>query len=155
MFNAFLSNFMYKHVHSQYGENNVCNWNVNHAALRCSMHSCLILCISMSRCLNMCSTIETVSFFNEHESLLFRNMVDKLHDYQGLVGRFHNLRDTVRSRWCAWRESRCQQDNFGRSNFPLGLFNRQPPKQEEEEKQKKDIDEFSHVNRWVTGREEI
>lgn len=77
-------------------------------------------------------------------------MADKLHDYQGLVGRLHTLREAIRSRWCAWREPKCEQDSFGRSN--LGLFSRKPPKQEQD-KQDKDVDEYSHICRRKTRGE--
>lgn len=36
-------------------------------------------------------------------------MVDKLHEYQGLGGRFHEWRDNIRTRYTTWREENAQQ----------------------------------------------
>ncbi|PSN44819.1 hypothetical protein C0J52_17172 [Blattella germanica] len=78
-------------------------------------------------------------------------MVDKLHEYQGLVGRLHTLRTRASARWCAWRESRCQQqEGYGGRNFPLGLFSRKPPKQEQPVQQNDFLEEYTHIYRSKT-----
>lgn len=32
-------------------------------------------------------------------------MVDKLHDYQGPAGRFHTIRDNIKTKFANWREN--------------------------------------------------
>lgn len=36
-------------------------------------------------------------------------MVDKLHEYQGFSGRFHEMRDNVKSQYTSWREENQQR----------------------------------------------
>lgn len=38
-------------------------------------------------------------------------MVDKLHEYQGVSGRFHEWRDNVKGQYTTWREEN-QSQNF-------------------------------------------
>jgi hypothetical protein len=49
-------------------------------------------------------------------------MVEKLHNYQGFLGRLHAWREDVREKWCAWREEHSGYQEGHDSGFPLRLF---------------------------------
>lgn len=68
-------------------------------------------------------------------------MAEKLHEYQGFVGRLHTFRETVSTRWQEWKEKRKQQ-----RNLPLGLLGRShgvPPPAQNGEPQY----DYSHIYR--------
>ncbi|XP_046740882.1 proton-associated sugar transporter A isoform X1 [Diprion similis] len=73
-------------------------------------------------------------------------MVDKLHEYEGLAGRIHGVRDKVGEKWNGWKE--------WKQSIPLdqgleGVLNhlRGPPKLE------KTLDDYSHIYRKKTRGE--
>lgn len=75
-------------------------------------------------------------------------MVDKLHEYEGLAGRIHNVRDKVKERWDIFKE--------WKNSVPLdqglpGVLNhlRGPPKLE------RTLDDYAHIYRKKTRRELI
>ncbi|XP_011867373.1 PREDICTED: proton-associated sugar transporter A-like [Vollenhovia emeryi] len=67
-------------------------------------------------------------------------MVDKLHEYEGLMGRIHGVRDTIRERWGVWKE---WKDNLNLDQGLDGLRHhlRGPPKLE------RTLDDYSHIYR--------
>jgi hypothetical protein len=74
-------------------------------------------------------------------------MVDKLHHYQGILGRLHTLRDGARAQWCTWIEERRDQEGFG-NGFPLGFFGRKPPRNESQRSSPgPEATEYSHIYR--------
>ncbi|XP_030747732.1 proton-associated sugar transporter A [Sitophilus oryzae] len=62
-------------------------------------------------------------------------MTEKLHEYQGLVGRFHQVRDDIKEKFIAWKE------------------NRKAPHQQKEETD--DLDDYSHIFRKKSRKELI
>ena len=78
-------------------------------------------------------------------------MVDKLHNYQGFVGRLHTWREVAREHWCAWREEYCQDQEGQDRGFPLRLFCKKPPKREPQQESPvgRDALEYSHIYRQV------
>ncbi|KAL6260325.1 hypothetical protein P5V15_007856 [Pogonomyrmex californicus] len=73
-------------------------------------------------------------------------MVDKLHEYEGLTGRIHGVRDTIRERWCVWKE---WKDSLNLNQGLDGLRNhlRKPPKLE------RTLEDYSHIYRKKTRAE--
>lgn len=67
-------------------------------------------------------------------------MVDKLHEYEGLMGRIHGVRDTIRERWSEWKE---WKNNLNLDQGLDGLKHhlRRPPKLE------RTLDDYSHIYR--------
>lgn len=67
-------------------------------------------------------------------------MVDKLHEYQGLTGRFHGFRDKIQEKWSGWKE---WKDEIPTDKGISGIFNhlRGPPKLE------RSLEDYSHVYR--------
>lgn len=86
-----------------------------------------------------------ISFFyrciHKHSAFPLCKMAEKLHEYQGFVGRLHTFRETVSTRWQEWKEKRKQQ-----RNLPLGLLGRShgvPPPAQNGEPQY----DYSHIYR--------
>ncbi|GFG36627.1 hypothetical protein Cfor_04112 [Coptotermes formosanus] len=76
-------------------------------------------------------------------------MVDKLHNYQGFLGRLHTLREGARDQWCAWREEHCGYQEGQERGFPLRLFCKKPPKREQQQDSPvgRDALKYSHIYR--------
>jgi len=64
-------------------------------------------------------------------------MVDKLHEYEGLAGRIHGIRDTIKERWSVWKEWK----NGLSLDRGLDGLKRRPPKLE------RTLEDYSHVYR--------
>lgn len=67
-------------------------------------------------------------------------MVDKLHEYEGGVGRIHELRDQIKEKWDAWKE---WKDTLPLDRGIPGILNhlRGPPKLE------RTLEDYDHVYR--------
>lgn len=67
-------------------------------------------------------------------------MVDKLHEYEGLTGRIHGVRDTFREKFEGWKEWKRE---IPTDKGLAGLVNhlRGPPKLE------RTLEDYSHVYR--------
>ncbi|XP_069687026.1 membrane-associated transporter protein [Periplaneta americana] len=76
-------------------------------------------------------------------------MVDKLHDYQGFVGRLHTWRENMRMRWCAWKEDHRQYSTDHGGTFSIGFFRKKPPEQEPEPESpvRDELENYSHIYR--------
>lgn len=71
-------------------------------------------------------------------------MVDKLHEYEGLAGRVHDVRDKFKEKWETWKE--------WKNGIPMdqgieGFLNhlRGPPKLE------RSLDDYAHIYRYVNS----
>ncbi|KAG5347676.1 S45A2 protein, partial [Acromyrmex charruanus] len=73
-------------------------------------------------------------------------MVDKLHEYEGLMGRIHGVRDTIKERWSVWKEWK-NGLNLNQGLDGLRHHLRGPPKLE------RTLDDYSHVYRKKTRAE--
>lgn len=73
-------------------------------------------------------------------------MVDKLHEYQGLTGRVHGIRDKAREKWDSWREWR---DTLPTDRGLAGIVGhlRGPPKPE------RSLEDYAHIYRRKTRME--
>jgi len=67
-------------------------------------------------------------------------MVDKLHEYEGLMGRIHDVRDTIKERWSVWKEWK-NGLNLNQGLDGLKHHLRGPPKLE------RTLDDYSHIYR--------
>ena len=67
-------------------------------------------------------------------------MVDKLHEYEGLMGRIHGVRDTIKERWSVWKEWK-NGLNLDQGLDGLRHHLRGPPKLEST------LDDYSHIYR--------
>ncbi|KAL0109294.1 hypothetical protein PUN28_014408 [Cardiocondyla obscurior] len=67
-------------------------------------------------------------------------MVDKLHEYEGLMGRIHGVRDTIKERWNVWKEWK-NGLNLDQGLEGLKQHLRGPPKLE------RTLDDYSHIYR--------
>ncbi|RZF48840.1 hypothetical protein LSTR_LSTR003220 [Laodelphax striatellus] len=76
-------------------------------------------------------------------------MADKLHEYQGVVGRLHSWRDKGRTRWQEWRESRPQ--NIG--EVIRGVVRPTPQPEAEATKGGPVEQDYSHIYRRKTRGE--
>lgn len=73
-------------------------------------------------------------------------MVDKLHEYQGLTGQIHGIRDKVKDKWDSWKEWKSEiPTDKGVEGFLNHL--RGPPKLE------RTLDDYSHIYRRKTRGE--
>ena len=72
-------------------------------------------------------------------------MADKLHEYEGVGGRLHGLRDKARERWDQWSEWR-QQIPTDRGLEGVLSHLRGPPKLE------RSLDDYLHIYRWAPGK---
>ncbi|XP_018392857.1 PREDICTED: proton-associated sugar transporter A [Cyphomyrmex costatus] len=73
-------------------------------------------------------------------------MVDKLHEYEGLMGRIHGVRDTIRERWSVWKEWK-NGLNLDQGLDGLKHHLRGRPKLE------RTLDDYSHIYRKKTRAE--
>ncbi|TGZ49790.1 Membrane-associated transporter protein [Temnothorax longispinosus] len=73
-------------------------------------------------------------------------MVDKLHEYEGLMGRIHGVRDSIRERWSVWKEWK-NSLNLDQGLEGLRHHLRGPPKLE------RTLDDYSHIYRKKTRAE--
>lgn len=73
-------------------------------------------------------------------------MVDKLHEYEGLAGRIHGVRDAVKERWSVWKEWK-NALNLDQGLDGLKQHLRKPPKLE------RTLEDYSHVYRKKTRAE--
>ncbi|XP_018344248.1 PREDICTED: proton-associated sugar transporter A isoform X2 [Trachymyrmex septentrionalis] len=73
-------------------------------------------------------------------------MVDKLHEYEGLMGRIHGVRDTIKERWSVWKEWK-NGLNLDQGLDGLRHHLRGPPKLEST------LDDYSHIYRKKTRAE--
>ncbi|XP_071557745.1 membrane-associated transporter protein isoform X2 [Temnothorax nylanderi] len=73
-------------------------------------------------------------------------MVDKLHEYEGLMGRIHGVRDAIRERWSVWKEWK-NSLNLDQGLEGLRHHLRGPPKLE------RTLDDYSHIYRKKTRAE--
>ncbi|XP_020292465.1 proton-associated sugar transporter A [Pseudomyrmex gracilis] len=73
-------------------------------------------------------------------------MVDKLHEYEGLTGRIHGVRDTIRERWGVWKEWK-DGLNLDQGLDGLKQHLRGPPKLE------RTLEDYSHIYRKKTRAE--
>ncbi|XP_012526634.1 proton-associated sugar transporter A [Monomorium pharaonis] len=73
-------------------------------------------------------------------------MVDKLHEYEGFMGRIHGVRDTIRERWNVWKEWK-NSLNLDQGLEGLKQHLRGPPKLE------RTLDDYSHIYRKKTRGE--
>ncbi|XP_018368935.1 PREDICTED: proton-associated sugar transporter A isoform X2 [Trachymyrmex cornetzi] len=73
-------------------------------------------------------------------------MVDKLHEYEGLMGRIHGVRDTIKERWDMWKEWK-NGLNLDQGLDGLRHHLRGPPKLE------RTLDDYSHIYRKKTRAE--
>uniref|UniRef100_A0A1B6D576 Proton-associated sugar transporter A n=1 Tax=Clastoptera arizonana TaxID=38151 RepID=A0A1B6D576_9HEMI len=72
-----------------------------------------------------------------------RRMVEKLHEYQGCLGRLHSLRDSCKTRWDEWRDSKSITLKENVKNFVQG------------ERKEEEQTDYSHVYRRKTRGELI
>lgn len=81
-------------------------------------------------------------------------MVDKLHDYQGFLGRLHTFREGIRAQWCAWKEERGDREGFG-NGLPLGFFGRKLQRNETQRSPsvEREATDYSHIYRRKTRQE--
>ncbi|RLU20666.1 hypothetical protein DMN91_007279 [Ooceraea biroi] len=75
-------------------------------------------------------------------------MVDKLHDYEGLAGRIHGVRDAIKERWDVWKEWK-NGLNLDQGLDGLKQHLRKPPKLE------RTLEDYSHIYRRKTRAELI
>lgn len=75
-------------------------------------------------------------------------MVDKLHHYQGFLGRLHTLREGIMVQWSAWREESGDREGFS-NGFPLGFFGRKPHRNESQRScsLESEATDYSHIYR--------
>ncbi|XP_014471690.1 PREDICTED: proton-associated sugar transporter A-like isoform X2 [Dinoponera quadriceps] len=73
-------------------------------------------------------------------------MVDKLHEYEGLAGRIHGVRDIIKERWNGWKEWRTGL-NLDQGLDGLRHQLRGPPKLE------RTLEDYSHIYRRKTRAE--
>ncbi|XP_011053129.1 PREDICTED: proton-associated sugar transporter A-like isoform X1 [Acromyrmex echinatior] len=73
-------------------------------------------------------------------------MVDKLHEYEGLMGRIHGVRDTIKERWSVWKDWK-NGLNLNQGLDGLRHHLRGPPKLE------RTLDDYSHIYRKKTRAE--
>lgn len=73
-------------------------------------------------------------------------MVDKLHEYEGLTGRIHGVRESIRERWSVWKEWK-NGLNLDQGLEGLRHHLRGPPKLE------RTLNDYSHVYRKKTRAE--
>ncbi|XP_012230355.2 membrane-associated transporter protein [Linepithema humile] len=73
-------------------------------------------------------------------------MVDKLHEYEGLTGRIHSVRDTIKERWSVWKEWK-NGLNLDQGLDGLKHQLRRPPKLE------RTLEDYSHIYRRKTRAE--
>ncbi|XP_023703460.1 proton-associated sugar transporter A isoform X2 [Cryptotermes secundus] len=82
-------------------------------------------------------------------------MVDKLHHYQGFLGRLHTLREGIRAQWSSWREE--NSDGEGLSNgFPLSFLGRKQAHRKASQRsssQDREATDYSHIYREKTRQE--
>ncbi|XP_012284226.1 proton-associated sugar transporter A isoform X2 [Orussus abietinus] len=74
------------------------------------------------------------------------DMVDKLHEYEGVAGRIHDIRDKFREKWDSWKE---WTNEIPRDRGIAGVLShlRGPPKLE------RTLDDYSHIYRRKSRRE--
>ncbi|XP_077275773.1 loss of visual transmission isoform X2 [Temnothorax americanus] len=73
-------------------------------------------------------------------------MVDKLHEYEGFMGRIHGVRDAIGERWSVWKEWK-NSLNLDQGLEGLRHHLRGPPKLE------RTLDDYSHIYRKKTRAE--
>jgi hypothetical protein len=75
-------------------------------------------------------------------------MVDKLHHYEGFLGRLHTFREGIRAQWSAWREELGDREGFG-DGFPLGFFGWKTHTKESQRGRplEREATEYSHIYR--------
>ncbi|KDR22503.1 proton-associated sugar transporter A [Zootermopsis nevadensis] len=78
-------------------------------------------------------------------------MVEKLHTYQGVLGRLHAWRDAVRAQWCAVKEEHCHECKDG-SGILVRLFGKKPPTNETQQDSplRGETADYSHAFRRKT-----
>jgi hypothetical protein len=75
-------------------------------------------------------------------------MVDKLHSYEGFLGRLHAWREGARTQWCAWKEEHCGRFKEG-SGVLFQLFRKKPVRSDPQQDSAlgRDVADYSHVFR--------
>lgn len=79
--------------------------------------------------------------------------MDKLHDYQGWTGRFHEIKERVRARHAAWRETRGGGGGAGAggTGSGLGAYLRESIRTPNQRQDAEGNVDFSHIYRYACG----